>query len=506
LADASPPPSLARVAASGALWLTALNGAAGILGLGLNWWLNRQLPDAPVQMGLWSVVLSVLLMTSLAFEGGVGAALQQRKDLVPGAITALAWLQILLGIGGSLVLHAFADPLARLLSGAAGASDLPDLVRLVSPAVALIAAGLPPKALLQRDLKFRKVGSIEAGATLLFVAGSLGLTPRLGLRGVIIATLVRFGVETAAYWTLGTLRPWHLLRLPDWRASGEMLHYGVGLALQGLFGTVVRQGDVLLVGALAGTVTAGIYRQIQTLVVQPYAKFGSYVARATFPAFARAQGEPERLRRGITRMQRLLSLCIVPALLGMAAVAPRLLAEYLGPQFAEHLDEASIALGLSCVAAIAFMYTQSVGVVMNAAGHSHPMLWRQVVAGVATLGLIAAGQPFGLIGISAGRVVAGAIALMLVLDLAKRRVGLTWRELALGLREAVPAGLACALVAIAVGVACGYRWPATLPFHAVSPMRAALLAQVAAGALAYGTTLLLVGVRPLKEWRDLRGR
>jgi PST family polysaccharide transporter len=492
------------VAASGALWLTTLNGLAGILGLGLNWWLNRRLPDAPVQMGLWSVVLSMLLMTSLAFEGGVGAALQQRKDLVAGAITALAWLQILLGIGGSLLLHAFADPLARLLSGHEGASDLPGLVRLVSPAVAIIAAGLPPKALLQRDLKFRKVGGIEAGATLSFVACALVLTPRMGLRGVILSTLFRYSAETAAYWGLGTLRPWHLFRLPDWRASGEMLHYGVGLALQGLFGTVVRQGDVLLVGALAGTVTAGIYRQIQTLVVQPYAKFGSYVARATFPAFARAQAEPERLRRGIARMQRLLSLCIVPALLGMAAVAPRLLAEYLGPQFAAHLGEASAALGLSCLAAIAFMLSQSVGVAMNAAGHSHPMLWRQIVAGFATLGFIAAGQPFGLVGISVGRVVAGVIALYLVLDLAKRKVSLSWRDVVLGMRESVPAGLACALVAILVGVAFGWLWPSTLPYQHATAMRATLLAQVAAGGLAYAATLLLLGVRPLREWRDLR--
>src|SRR5439155_334278 len=81
---------------------------------------------------------------------------------------------------------------------------------------------------------------------------------------------------------------------------------------------------------------ASVFGQIMAFVVQPHSK-SSLVSRTAFPTFARVQDEPERVLRATARMQRLVALGALPALGGMAAVSPRLLALWLGGQYVPYL-------------------------------------------------------------------------------------------------------------------------------------------------------------------------
>ncbi len=496
------------MAAAGVAWLAALNGLAGLGMLALAWWLNRTLPDAPLQMGQWAVLLSLLLMTSLIFEGGLGPAIQQQRDLNPNALAALGWLQIGLALMGTLTLTILATPLARLLAGEGDTEGTARLIRLVAPAVTLIGAGLIPKSLLQRDMRFREVACIEGGSTILMLPCAVALVPHLAVGGLVAAVLLRHLVETIAYWIALRRLPWTLLGRPSWSAAGEPVRYGLTLGAQSLVGTLARQGDVLLVGALAGTVAAGLYRQIQQIVVQPYAKLTLYVARAAFPAFARAQGDRERMSRGIARLQRLLALAVLPMLLGLLAVAPRLLAEYFGPQYAAQFDEATRAMRLLCVAAVATSLAYPLSVVLNAAGAARLVLSRQVIGTLAVVGFMTAGATWGLLGVCAGRAAAALLHGGLIVSAAGRVVSFGQADLLRSLRQAAPAALASMAVAAGTGAMLTTVWAASAPFVAASTasaLRGALAIQVVAGALAYAVMLLALRVDPRAEWRALRG-
>lgn len=507
MANDSQGPSLGRQAFSAVAWLSVLNGLGGLGMVALAWWLNRTLPDAPIRMGQWSVVLSLMLMTSLIFEGGITAVIQQRKDLERGALSALAWLQLALGLAGAGCLYLAAEPVARLMTSEAHSAETADLIRWSSAAVIAIAVGLTPKGLLQRDLQFRTVASIEGGSTLITVVLAVLLAPRMGVHGLVLAMIGRHVVETAFYWSLGAARPWTLLRAPEFRRARGAIRDGTFLGMQSILGTLVRQGDVLLIGALAGTVQAGVYRQIQQLVVQPHAKLTMYVSRAAFPALSRVQDEPERFLRGVTRMQRLLALCVIPMQFGLAAVAPRLLGEFLGEQYRPHMSEAIPAMMLLCLGAAISSYAYSLIVALNAAGRGDSVLGRQAVGSAAMLGLMAAGAPFGLVGIAAGRVAASMLHASLVLDLAERAFRFGRTALAATIREALPASAACFAAAAIAGALWTRAWPASTPLAealSASGLRAGLAAQVACGAAVYAITLLALRFRPREEWRALR--
>lgn len=507
---ATPPagPSLGRQAFSAVAWLSALNGLGGVGMIALVWWLNRALPDAPMRMGQWSVVLSLLLMTSLIFEGGITAVIQQRKELGRDALATLAWLQVMLGAAGALTLSALASPIARLMASDADPDETARLIRLASWAVLAISAGLTPKGLLQRELSFRTVASIEGGCTLITILLAIVLVPRVGIAGMVWATIARHVLETLLYWSFGDARPWSVFGRPAWSAARDPLRAGASMGLQSILGTLVRQGDVLLIGALAGTVQAGVYRQIQQLVVQPYAKLTLYVGRAAFPALSRVQDDPARMLRGVSRMQRLLALCVLPLQFGLAGVAPRLLAEYLGIQYQPHLHEAIPAMMLLCLAAAIASYAYSLVVALNAAGQADAVLGRQAAGSVAMLALMALGALFGLVGIAAGRVVAATFHATILVSLAERAFRFGRAAVSLTLREAVPAAVACLAVALLAGSMFTRFWPESAPgsFEDPLPLRIALLVQMALGALAYVAALLALGIRPRDEWRALRGQ
>lgn len=505
---AAPGRSLSRQAFSAVAWLSALNGLGGLGMLALAWWLNRTLDDAPVRMGQWSVVLSLTLMVSLVFEGGITAAIQQRQDLDRRALGTMAWLQLGLGVVASASLFFLAQPVAVLMASDADTAELTRLIRLACPAVFAIAAGQAPKALLQRDLKFRHVACVEGGATFLTIAVAIALVPRHGVLGLLGALNARHVAETVAYWALGGQAPWRVLVRPDWTAAREPIRYAMGIAAQSILGTLVRQGDVLLVGALAGTVAAGVYRQIQQLVVQPYSKLTMFVQRAAFPALARLQADRERMQRGVARLQRLLALTVLPMLVGLAAVAPRVLTEYLGEQYAPHLAQAVPAMGLLCLAAAVTSYGSVLIVAVNAIGDSRPVLKVQALGSAAIVLLMVAGAPWALGGVAAGRLAAACLHLALVLRLARVTLGFGVAQMLRSVREAVPAALACAAAAAAGGWLLSRWWPPSDPLALgveAGPLRLALLAQIALGALVYAAVLLALRLNPRAEWRTLRG-
>lgn len=509
--DTAPEPcSLARIAFSGAAWLAVLNGLAGLAMFGLVAWLNRALPDAPSALGTWYVVVSLVLMTSLMLDGGIPLAIMQRTDLHPGALAALAWLQILLGLAGTSCVFLGAVPLARVFAQFPQ-EELAAAFRLASPAILLIALGEPPKALLQKALRFRLVAMIESGSTLVLIVIAFAFARGGGIDALILALLARHACETLLYWGLGDLRAAQLLVRFDMPAVAERLRFGIAMGLQSMLGTAMRQGDRLLVGLLAGPVAVNLYQQIQNVVVQPFSKLSVHVARAAFPTFARSKDDPDRLLRGLARMQRMLALCIFPTLAGMAAVAPRMLHVLLGDKYEAHLPVAALAFQILCVGTIVFNYGYASGVALNAIGLSRPMLSRQVVGGLAVGLLILAGSPWGLVGISVGRSLASVVIACLFLDLARRVMGFSGLLMREGVREALPASLACFVLAAGVGIAADHVLPASSAFagpdaRSLGLFWTVLLCQVAVGMAAYVATLMLRGIEPLAELRNVLPR
>jgi PST family polysaccharide transporter len=507
LPDTPPRPSSAlRAAFTGAAWLGLLNGLGGVAVLVLGAYLNRALIDARVQVGEIAVAATMLLGVSFVFELGIAAALMQRRELSAGVTSGLSRILLAMAVVGGAAMYVASGPIASLFDTLPH-GEMTTLLRLQAPALTFILLGLPPKALLQRDLRFRRVATIEGASTLAYVAAAALVARSHGAAGVLFAGVLRHALETVAYWWSGSLPLAVLRHAPDWRGAREPLRFALSMGAQTLFGPGVRQFEVAFVELIAGQ--SAVYRQVQLFVVQPYSKLVVYVTRAAFPAFARIQDDAEHVRSALLRMQRLCSLLVFPSLAGLAAVAPRLLLLYLGPQFQEDLPEAVATMRIMCVGACAFTYASSVAVALNALGAAGRMLPRQGVGSVMVLAAMAAGAPGGLVGIGLGRTLALAALAALFLQLARSLLGLGLRDAWVTVRESLPASIGLYVLVTGAGLVMDRALPGSAPAAGESARGlavAALAGQVLLGVAAYPVLLRALGVDVIAEIRQIRGR
>ena len=382
-------PSLARRAVHGVLWLGILNSSASLFVLGLWAYLNRALPDAQGQMGLWMFVLKLLLFASLVFEGGLTSVLKQRKNLEPEQVATIGRIQAGLGLAGGALMY-FLAPYAAPLFPALPTAELTHLLQLSAPVLILVSLGFTQKALIERDLDFRRVALIESSSTLTFVALGIWLGPKHGAAGLLYASMGRHGLETALYWLLGPLTRQIVLGRARWSGIGPHLRFGFSIFGQSLLGNLMRHADVLIAGVMLTDAAIAVYAQLQIFIALPLSKITMYAARVAFPTFAHVQDHPERLASGLAKLQRLTALAIFPALAGLVAVGPRLFWLYLGPAYHDWLAVAWPALLVLCVGAAVYTYAYGVAVVLNAVGEAGALLKRQAVGAllvVVTVGL-----------------------------------------------------------------------------------------------------------------------
>ena len=373
-----------------------------------------------------------------------------------------------------------------------------------------MSLGLTPKALIERDLAFRRVAVIESSSTMLFFGLGFWLGADRGAEGLVIATLVRHCFETVAYWALGPLRRALIFARSSWTGMVSHLRFGGSILAQGLLGNLLRHSDVLLAGILLTGAGVGVYSQLQLFIALPLSKISMYAMRVAFPTFATVQHAPERLLNGVVRMQRLTALTIFPALAGLVSVGPRLFSLYLGPEYDDWLHVAWPALLLLCVGAAIYTYAYGVAVVCNAVGRAEELLLRQIAGAALVIVTVATTGGFGFLQLAAGRSAAIAVAGLLFLHLGRRVLGFGWRAMATSLRAALPAAVLMGLIVAAAGFLADRLWPASDPFAFETGSRLAVAAvlagQMAIGVGAYLLLLRLFGYDALGEARELLGR
>jgi O-antigen/teichoic acid export membrane protein len=502
-------PNLARRAVSGVLWLGVLNSAASLFVLGLWAYLNRALPDAPGQMGLWMFVLKLLLFANLVFEGGLTAVLKQRKGLGPDQITAIGRIQAALGVAGGLLMYLLA-PVAAPLFPALPTEELTHLLQLSAPVIVVIALGFTQKSLIERELNFRRVATIESVSTLFFVVLGVWLGREHGAAGLVFATLGRHVLETALYWIFGPLTRQVVLGSARWRGIGTHLRFGGSILAQSLLGNMMRHADVLIAGILLTDAAVAVYAQLQLFIALPLSKITMYAARVAFPTFAHVQDEPQRLINGLNRLQRLTALAVFPALAGLVAVGPRLFWLYLGPEYQEWLSMAWPALLVLCVGAGIYTYSYGVAVVLNAVGDAEALLKRQAVGAALVVGSVSVAGMAGFLPMAAGRSAAIAVAGFLFLALGQSRLGFDWGQVRSTVHPALLASVAMGLLVAGLGLVGTALLPQSDPF-ASAEARAATVsgvlgAQVLAGVVIFPLLLKLMGHDPLAEARALLDR
>jgi O-antigen/teichoic acid export membrane protein len=297
-------------------WAVRLSTFVGFLILG------RLL--APKDFGVVALASAFITIMSILADAGFATYLVQVKELTEDAKHTAFYVAVSFGTALFLLGCAAAYPLSLAL-------DVPEL-RTILPALSasclFVGLSSVPAAILTRELKFQVLAMRQVVATVLSVVVAVVLAfAGAGAWALVAQYLVLRVVTTAVLLYATDFRPRREFSRSEART---ILSYSSKAMSANLLAQVRDQGEVLLIGAVAGPVALGLWTVATRLVVVIGDLLGSAVGAVAVPLYARVQSDGARLGRTISVTSGLATLVLAPALALLALLSPELVPHLFG--------------------------------------------------------------------------------------------------------------------------------------------------------------------------------
>lgn len=281
----------------------------------------------PAPFGVFAVALVWVGLGQLFADLGLGTALIQRAELVPGQLAFAFWAHVLNGGLLGVVLVALA-PLLGDLFGMTESVGVIQGMALVFPVQAL---GLASQALLRRCLRFKAARMVELSAMIL---AYFGLGVPLALTGWGVWSLVMAHLAQAllhAVLLLLTVRPPVLAT--GLKSGASLMGFGLRVAACNGVNWCLRHAEILVLSRAFGSETLGWYHRTATLVSMPVQQLLQVIQPVELSVLARHQDDPERMRMGYGAALSLVAWISLPFLAGVAAAPEWVVLGLLGDAF-----------------------------------------------------------------------------------------------------------------------------------------------------------------------------
>ncbi|MFQ6103602.1 MAG: MOP flippase family protein [Candidatus Glassbacteria bacterium] len=380
--------SLGRRAISGFAWTGLSQTAVQTIQFGVTIVLARLL--FPEDFGL--VGMAAVFTEAIGTLSGLALApaIIHRKKLQEKHLSTSFWA----GIGTGALLFIAAIVASKPLSMFYGREIIAPIVILSSIGFIAGPLGGIHRALLTRELAFKRLMMTEVGATV----SSASISILLALLGFGPYSLVLGGISgTITSSTLmWFLHPWRPGMVFSRAAFGELFKYSRSVLANGLVTYSWTNIDYLLVGKYLGAHLLGLYTLAYRLITIPLNKLSRVITKVTFPTFSIIQDDNSRLQYAYTRTVRLLSLISFPALALLGTTAHDLILVVFGERWLEAVVAVRVLIFVGMLKSVGTL----VGSVVLAKGRpSLELGWNLVLLPLLGLGIYL-GLPYGIAGVS----------------------------------------------------------------------------------------------------------
>jgi PST family polysaccharide transporter len=172
--------------------------------------LSRLLP--PQAFGLLAMIAALTEILEQIKDFGLSAATIQKTDITHDQVTALFWINSVIGVAVAFALFAAAPLLAQFY----GQPELTDITRWLALAFIISGATTQHWALLRRQMRFKTIVSIDVGSELLgMTTAVVAALAGVGFWALVAQRLVYTGAVMLATWSTSRWRPGWPRRLDD---------------------------------------------------------------------------------------------------------------------------------------------------------------------------------------------------------------------------------------------------------------------------------------------------
>ena len=318
----------------------------------------------PADFGIIALITVFIGFAAIFSDFGLGSALIQQRDLGDDTISAVFRFSVF----GALFLTGSLWAAAPIMEDFYGVEGLRGLTRLLAIGFFASSVSLVPRALLQRDMRFKLLAQADVVATFLGLLATIAIA--LKTRSPV-AIAIGAVVSSSA----GTLLVWRGLGHYTWMSSRGQLprriwSYGGNLVGFTIINYWARNVDNLLIGKWLGPVSLGLYSRAYNLMLLPVNQVVAALNPVILPTLAALQRDTERFRRAYLSAVRAIAFVTFPMMAGLAVTAYPFIALVFGAKWIEAVPLVQILAWVGLLQSL----TNPVGLIYLATGSTARML------------------------------------------------------------------------------------------------------------------------------------
>ena len=358
---------------------------------------------SPEDYGLMSMATVLMGLAMLVNELGLVPALIQAKNADSYLVRQVFGAVLVFNILICCLLYFGAPAFAGFFEE----DRLVPIIRVMALILPIASIGAVPSALLQRQIAFKGLATVQFVSMLI---GSL-TTLALALGGLGVWALVIGNAAMMVTKAFGAVIVCRFRTLPVFRFHGlrAMFGFGTKMTAQRIVWYGNSQLDVVMVGGLLGSQALGVYSVACHLATLPMTKLMQIVNQVALPAYSRLQDDTELAADYFFRALTVMSLVFFPLMWGLSSVSDEFVDVVLGDKW----DAAKMVLRVVSLSIPLRMASMVLNPVVTGLGHPGIGL-RNVLTFTAIMPVtIVAGLSWGLVGVSVG-LVAGWLVAMLI--------------------------------------------------------------------------------------------
>jgi O-antigen/teichoic acid export membrane protein len=353
----------------------------------------------PEDLGLMSMAMVVIGFMTVFRDLGTSAAVIQKKDPSPQLLSSLFWTNVF--FAGLLIIGIWFT--APLIAGFYNEPALAGLLRWMAWIFILQASGTIHQAVLEKNLHFGRLATIEIMASVL--SSSIGIMAAfMGCRvwSLVYQSLTFAALNMLLLWLTSKWVPrfqW------GWAQLKEVKSYSLNLSGFNLVNFISRNADYFLIGKFLGAQPLGYYTLAYRIMLYPVENISTVIGRVMFPVYSKVQDDQARLHRAVIKVCQTIAFATFPVMLGFWAVCPQFVHLVWGPAWDPVITLLRILVPIGMLQSIG----STVGVLYQASGRTDILMkWGVGASGVTILSFII-GLHWGIIGVAAAYSIASLL-------------------------------------------------------------------------------------------------
>jgi lipopolysaccharide exporter len=263
-------------------------------------------------------------------------------------LSTLYWLNMLVGVAIFFIIQLSTPAIVAFYKE----PKLERVLHLSSFYFLIVYVGQLYMFLLEKELRFKSVATVDIGGTVLGAIATVilaysGFAELSLIAGQLVSQTVKSTLQVWLGWSL--FRPMLRFRFTQIR---EHLRFGIFNLADGILGYVQSNADNFFIGSILGAKMLGYYQLAYQLAVFPIIRLNPIILQVAFPILAKMQHDNEALKRAYLKILDALSFTNLPLLAGLFITAYSVVPLLYGPGWEEsaRLVQVFVFVGLfSCL-------------------------------------------------------------------------------------------------------------------------------------------------------------